>query len=128
MSDLTTFRDHARSRSQWAPGDLRAPCATSTAFGTPKAPDHANCGGCGCLCHEPTPRERQMWTVLADEIDSYLGSDESGDERLFEVPYTDPLKVGDHIRLRDSDGTVIGDGVVETPGTPWGFEKAEGDS
>lgn len=81
MSELTTFRDHARERAAWEPGELRAACRERTAFGTPKPADHANCGGhkCGCRCHEPTDREREMWRRLADEIDDYLDPVESPD-------------------------------------------------
>jgi hypothetical protein len=86
MTDLTAFRDHCRQRADWQSGDLRAACRERTAFGTPKPPDHANCGGhrCGCRCHEPTPRERALFQQLADEIDAYLQGDESAeDEPLF---------------------------------------------
>lgn len=82
MSDLTDLRDHARARADWQSGDLRAACKERTAFGTPKAADHANCGGCGCDCHRPTDRERAMWQQIADEIDGYLGSDNEGQETL----------------------------------------------
>ena len=79
MSDLTSLRDHARARADWSSGDdLRAACRERTAFGTAKPADHANCGGhrCGCGCHRPTDRERQMWRQIADEIDAYLAPDD----------------------------------------------------
>lgn len=78
MSDLTDLRDHAQARAAWQPGPLRAACSGKTAFGTPKPPDHANCGGhrCGCRCHQPTDSERRMWARIADEIDTYLGDDD----------------------------------------------------
>jgi len=83
MSELTDFRDHARARADWQPSPgLRAACRDRTEFGTPKRPDHANCGGdrCGCDCHRPTDRERVMWQRLADEIDNYLNPTPAGDE------------------------------------------------
>ena len=73
MSDLTNLRDHARARADWQPGDLRAACRERTSFGTPKPADHANCGGCGCTCHQPSDYERAMWRQIADEVDAYLG-------------------------------------------------------
>jgi len=79
VSDLTSLRDHARARAEWRSGDdLRAACRERTAFGTPKPPDHANCGGqrCGCDCHRPTDQERLMWQQIADEIDAYLAPDD----------------------------------------------------
>jgi hypothetical protein len=80
VSELTTFRDHARARADWQPGTARAACRERTAFGTSKPADHANCGGgdCGCACHQPTDRERAMWKALADEIDDYLSADDEG--------------------------------------------------
>lgn len=80
MSDLTDLRDHARERANWQPGPRRMACGDHTVFGTPKPPDHANCGGhdCGCDCHRPTTKERQMWTQIADEIDAYLTPDDEG--------------------------------------------------
>lgn len=81
-TDLERFREHARERANWQPGDLRAACRDRTAFGTPKPADHTNCGGCGCMCHKPTDRERVMWRALADEIDDYLGSEDDGQESL----------------------------------------------
>ncbi|MBA3782855.1 MAG: hypothetical protein H0X12_13515 [Nocardioides sp.] len=74
MSDLTAFRDHCRVRAEWRSGEPRAPCREQTAFGSPKPADHTNCGGyqCGCLCHEPAPRDRALFRRLADEIDAYL--------------------------------------------------------
>lgn len=72
MSDLTRLRDHATERANWQPGDLKAACKDRTSFGTPKPADHANCGGCGCRCHEPTDAERHLWRQIAGEIDTYL--------------------------------------------------------
>jgi hypothetical protein len=74
MTYLTEFRDHCRERASWQPGDLRAACRDRTAFGSPKPPDHVNCGGhkCGCDCHAPTGADRELFTRLADEIDAYL--------------------------------------------------------
>lgn len=72
MSDLTHLRDHARARAEWQPGEKRAACKERTSFGIPKPPDHANCGGCGCRCHEPTEAERHLWRQIAGEIDTYL--------------------------------------------------------
>lgn len=84
MSELERFRDHCRERAAWAPGTPRAACRERTAFGTPKPPDHANCGGCGCDCHAPRADERALFTQLADEIDAYLaGADESADAGLW---------------------------------------------
>lgn len=78
MTDLTDFAAHARDRAAWIPGPPRAACRETTVFGTPKAADHANCGGhrCGCDCHRPSDRERAMWTRLADEIDDYLDDEQ----------------------------------------------------
>lgn len=80
MTDLTEFRDHARARADWQPGKRRAACKVTTVFGHPKPADHANCGGhkCGCDCHRPTTREREMWTRLADEVDAHLTDAEDG--------------------------------------------------
>jgi hypothetical protein len=77
VSDLTEFRDHARERGGWQPGELRAACKDLTVFGSPKPADHRNCGGhlCGCDCHRPTDAERVLWVRLADEIDEYLTND-----------------------------------------------------
>lgn len=75
VSDLIRHRDYYRERAEWqSNGELRAACSNRTAFGTTKTPDHANCGfhGCGCECHRPTPAERDLWTLLADEIDAFL--------------------------------------------------------
>ena len=74
MSDLTQLRDHARERATWQPGEPKAACRDRTSFGTPKPPDHANCGGgrCGCRCHEPTEAERHLWRQIAGEIEDYL--------------------------------------------------------
>jgi hypothetical protein len=84
VTHLTEFRDHCRERASWLPGEPRMACRDRTAFGTPKPPDHANCGGhrCGCDCHAPTDADRELFTRLADEIDAYLvPADEPG---LFE--------------------------------------------
>lgn len=80
MSALTEFRDHARERASWQPGERRAACKERTVFGAPKPPDHVNCGGhrCGCECHKPTDAERDLWTRLADEIDAHLTADGEG--------------------------------------------------
>lgn len=77
MSELTRFRDHARERADWQPGIPRVACSERTSFGTPKPPDHTNCGGhrCGCDCHAPTDADRALFARLADEIDAYLAHD-----------------------------------------------------
>ena len=77
MSDLTEFRDHCRERADWLPGPCRVACREATIFDTPKPADHVNCGGarCGCYCHAPTDRERDLFARLADEIDAYLTTD-----------------------------------------------------
>jgi hypothetical protein len=81
MSDLTNLRDHARARLAWTPDlPFRVACRDRTTFGMPKPADHANCGGnCGCECHEPTAKERRLWTQIADEIDAYLAPDDETD-------------------------------------------------
>ena len=75
-TDLERFRDHARERADWQPGEPRPACRDRTSFGTPKPPDHVNCGGgrCGCTCHAPTDAERALWVQLAGEIDRYLAN------------------------------------------------------
>lgn len=84
MSELTDLRDHARERLAWTPDlPMRLACKERTIFGSPKPADHANCGGnCGCACHEPTAKERRLWTQIADEIDTYLAPDNE-EEGLF---------------------------------------------
>lgn len=71
---LARFRDYCRERADWQAGQLRLACKNATAFGTPKAPDHVNCGsgGCGCSCHAPTDHDRELFRKLADEIDAFL--------------------------------------------------------
>lgn len=77
-TDLERFRDHARERADWQPGEPKAACRDRTAFGTPKPVDHVNCGGgpCGCSCHAPSDAERRLWEQLATEIDRYLTPDD----------------------------------------------------
>lgn len=80
MSDLRDLHAHALQRATWQPSDtLRAACQDRTVFGTPKPPDHVNCGGhrCGCECHRPTPRERALWRAICDAIDDYLAPGEN---------------------------------------------------
>ena len=74
QTDLTRFRDHARERADWQPGPPKAACRDRPVFGTPKPADHTNCGGgrCGCACHAPTDAERELWELLAGEIDRHL--------------------------------------------------------
>ena len=69
MSDLTTFRDHAR---RMAEAEHKPECkrprpvygwATSA---TPPCP--------GCV----TDADRALWRRLADEVDAYLTHDEEG--------------------------------------------------
>ncbi|MFT3871083.1 MAG: hypothetical protein QM714_02775 [Nocardioides sp.] len=78
--ELRALSDHARQRAQWTSAKMaRLACSDRTAFGTPKPPDHANCGdeyGCACECHRPTDRERRLWTQIADELDAYLADEQ----------------------------------------------------
>lgn len=93
MSDLTTFRDHARTMAAWVDPrsqttDIAAWCDdTSDRI---NLPDHKRCEGfigaltrfqakprlCSCTCHPrdpgPSGPERTLWAQLADEIDAYL--------------------------------------------------------
>jgi hypothetical protein len=83
MSDLTTFRDHARKMStaehkpecEGDPGcawTYRPPCGFGTCGDGCKAPTterprpDPNCPGC------VTDADRALWTRLADETDAYL--------------------------------------------------------
>ena len=86
MSELTEFRDHARERADWRPGEPRLACKDRTIFGHPKQADHANCGGghkCGCDCHRPTDADRALFARLANEIDAYLSNDDEPGADLF---------------------------------------------
>lgn len=74
-SELERFRDYARERADWQAGEPRQACKETTIFGAPKPADHANCGGCGCMCHAPTDADRALFARLADEIDGYLARD-----------------------------------------------------
>lgn len=69
MSDLTTFRDHARAMST---AQHKGECAVNEYYDDRRwgfratHPDPA-CPGC------VTDADRALWTHLADEVDAYLG-------------------------------------------------------
>lgn len=97
MSALTTFRDHCRAMA--ALTEIRRPRATS--WSCDRRSDgqagHGECvwgwQGCACTCHDPlrptlpTPSERALWTLLADEIDAYI----AGSTTLSANDDTEPL-------------------------------------
>lgn len=71
---LVILLDHARARAAWEPGKPSWACKdwNSSIFSEPANHDHKFCHGCGCECHRPSDRDRQLWTRIADEIDGYL--------------------------------------------------------
>lgn len=80
MSDLTTLRDHARSRADWRPGDARDYCQSNRwrIVGGERHPEpwHEGCHSdrCGCECHRPTDAERRLWMQIATELDGYFAA------------------------------------------------------
>lgn len=71
MSDLETFRDHAR---RMAAADHQPDCTGRNIFGDTIHPE-PTCPGC------VTSTDRELWTRLADEADAFLNR--HSDEVLF---------------------------------------------
>jgi hypothetical protein len=88
VSDLTEFRDHARTMAARTRLDLLPEPGGRCQMGA-----HTRCliGSltCPCSCHDsdrpvvPTEAERALWARLADEVDTYLGVVEAVDAGLF---------------------------------------------
>lgn len=68
MSDLTTFRDHARKMST---ADHRPDCSSTVDghYGPREVKPSPDCPPPGCM----TLVDRELWLRLADEVDSYVG-------------------------------------------------------
>jgi hypothetical protein len=64
MSDLETFRDHAR---HMAGAEHKPDCSGRNRFGDTIRPE-PTCDGC------VTSTDRSLWTRLADEADAWLNS------------------------------------------------------
>lgn len=77
--DLITLLNHARERANWQPGKSSWLCRPTWGewidgkWHTARA-NHTQCHktSCGCECHRPTDADRELWTRIADEIDTYL--------------------------------------------------------
>jgi hypothetical protein len=67
MSELTTFRDHARKMAE-AEHKPECPYGWADGSGLPDCP----CPGC------IPDADRALWARLADEVDAYLSHDEEG--------------------------------------------------
>lgn len=85
MSDLTTFRDHARRLSTAEHGDeceavWHEPDLQGSPRPTRREKPNPHCPGC------ITDADRRLWTQLADEIDTYLTTPTDDQPLLEEDP------------------------------------------
>lgn len=96
-TDLTRFRDHCRTMADPNAWAAAHPWPKGQSFACGAIDGHARCEWgwqtCNCACHDadrplpPTAAEQQLWTRLADEVDTYLAQAPSQDP----ADHTEPI-------------------------------------